>query len=61
MEIKGEPMRRTSAGDAAAVWEPLNTRLRRLRRERRLIEKAIRALTEISRARLSRARRRARV
>lgn len=60
MEIKGEPMRRTSAIDATAVWEPLNTRLRKLRRERQLIEKTIEALTEISRARSARARRRAR-
>lgn len=59
MEIKGEPMRRTSGVDRAA-WEPVNTRLRRLRRERQLVEKAIETLTEIVRARLSRARRRSR-
>jgi hypothetical protein len=61
MEIKGEPMRRASAVDAPAIWGPLNTRLRTLRRERQLIEKAIEALTRISHARLSRARRRARL
>jgi hypothetical protein len=61
MEIKGAPMRHTSAAETASVWEPLNTRLRRLRRERQLVEKAIEALREVARARQSRARRRARV
>ena len=60
MEIKGSPMRRTSDEDVLAVWEPLNARLRRLRRERQLVEKAIQALTRMARGRLSRARRRAR-
>ena len=58
MNIQGEPVRKGSA-DAGDVCELLGARLRKLRRERRLIEKAIQALSEISRVRRSRSRRRA--
>lgn len=56
MNIQGEPIRKGSAVDAN---ELLIARLRRLRGERRLVEKAIQALSEISRVRRSRMRRRA--
>ena len=60
MNQKEELVPRLPVNDLCHGWR-LNARLKELRRERRLVERAILVLTEIARTRHSRARRGSRV
>jgi hypothetical protein len=60
MNTKSELNRKLRANDLDASLTVVNTRLKQLRHERHLVERAIIALRELSLARQSRARRAAR-
>jgi hypothetical protein len=57
MSVKAEFVPRSPGNNAVDAGILVYARLKRLRRERRLVERAILALTAISRTRRSRARR----
>jgi hypothetical protein len=61
MDLKAELAPKSPGNDLGKGWTLVDARLRKLRRERRLVERAIVALTEMSRTRQSRARRAHRV
>jgi hypothetical protein len=57
MNMKSDSVSRSLGNDLGGSMLLVDARLRKLRRERRLVERAIIALTEVSRARESRERR----
>jgi hypothetical protein len=57
MNRDAEPARKSPGNDLDLGWMLVDARLKKLRRERHLVERAIVALTEISRTRQSRDRR----
>jgi hypothetical protein len=57
MNTKAELVRKPPENDSGAFLILVSTRLKKLRRERELVERAIVALTEVSLGRQSRARR----
>jgi len=60
MDLRADGAGETPEHDLSRSWAVVDARLKKLRRERRLVERAILALTAVSRTRESRERRAAR-